>query len=363
MRNRVLCSRIFVSVAAMALAFAPVPAGVTSVTQTAGIESGISITAEAATAFPSLGTSAYCEYVAPKKMNVYKDSKLKTRGTCSPSKSYNSYVDKNDVLYLYELTSSYAKVSFPTSNGRREGFVARSDLNIASAPSNVSKATGKATTYVSPGGKSYGYFESGDQVYAVGTSGSYTATIYEAKSGKRRWKLGWVKTDDYNRYCKKSNNKIINLSTALYNNSGAYITCGFDGYTTRKKSEARHEGIDIKYKLNASIYALVDGTVINVISGSTGSNGLSQIAVYNSVKDVTVIYLHAKPSVKTGKKVSVGDRIGYESWRGVSSSGGSHTHVEVRSGRCLRAAKSLRDSRLDNSNPSPFWKSLGYAIK
>lgn len=362
MRNKGLFSRIFLSFAAAASAaslivFAPVPAPAAAVMADAGIEAGI--TASAAIAFPSLSESSYCECAAPKKMNVYKDSGLRTRGTYSPSKAYNAYIDKGDTLYIFQITSSYIKLSYPTSSGRKKGYVARGDLIGVSAPSHASKANGKATTYVSPGGSSYGYFESGDQVYSVGTSGAYTAVIYEAKSNNRRYKLGWVKTDDYNRCCKgvKSSG---NLSEALYKNSGAYISCGFDGY---RNTSGRHEGIDFKYRVDAPIYALADGKVLRVVSGSTGSGGLSTIAIYNSAKDATVIYLHAAPAVKAGQTVSKGDKIGYESWRGISSKSSSHTHVEVRSGRKEYAAKSVGDSHLDNSNPSSFWQSLGYTVK
>lgn len=359
MRNRGLYSRISVCAIASALAFAPVPARVTAIAEVAGFETSIAVSA--ATAFPSLSASAYCETVAPKKINVYKDKSLKTRGICAPSsKSYNSYIDKGDTqLYLYEITSSYIKLSFPTPNGRRTGYIARGDLIGVSSPSHVSKATGKATTYASPGGYSYGYFESGDQVYAVGTSGSYTATIYTAKSGKRSYKLGWVKTDDYNRYCKGAKYS-GNLSDSLYKNSGAYISCGFDGY---RNTSGRHEGIDFKFRLDAPIYSLTDGKVLRVASGSTGGSGLSTIAIYYAAADKTVIYLHAKPCVSSGQNISKGDKIGYESWRGISSKSSSHTHVEVRNGKKGYAAKSVGDSTLDNSNPSSFWKGLGYTIK
>lgn len=357
MRKRGLYSRISVCAIATALALTPVPARVAALAEVAGIETSIAVSA--ATAFPSLSESTYCETVAPKKINVYKDKSLKTRGTCSPSKAYNSYIDKGDTLYLYEITSSYIKLSFPTSNGRRTGYIARGDLISVSSPSRVSKATGKATTYVSPGGNSYGYFESGDQIYAVGTSGSYTATVYTAKSGNRGYKLGWVKTDDYNRYCKEAKYS-GNLSDNLYKNSGAYISCGFDGY---RNTSGRHEGIDFKYKLDAPIYSLTDGKVLRVASGSTGGSGLSTIAIYYAAADKTVIYLHAKPCVSAGQNVSKGDKIGYESWRGISSESSSHTHVEVRNGKKEYAAKSVGDSTLDNSNPSSFWKSLGYTIK
>ena len=362
MRNKGLFSRILsaavaVASAATLLVISPAPAPVAATLADAGIETAIA--AQAATSFPSLSESSYCETVAPKKINVYKDSGLKTRGTCSPSKAYNSYIDKGDTLYLFQITSSFIKVSFPTSSGRRVGFISRSELISVSTPSCLSKANGKATTYVSPGGSSYGYFESGDQVYAVGTSGAYTAVIYTAKSGKRSFKLGWAKTNDYNRYCKSAQTS-GKLSEALYKNSGAYISCGFDGY---RNTSGRHECIDVKYKLDAPIYALVDGKVLRVATGYTGKNGLSTIAIYNAANNKTVIYLHATPAVKAGQNISKGDKIGYESWRGVSEKSSSHTHVEVRNGKQEYAAKSVGDSRLDNSNPTSFWNSLGYTVK
>lgn len=154
--------------------------------------------------------------------------------------------------------------------------------------------------------------------------------------------------------------KSKNLSEALYGTSKAYISCGFDGY---KNTSGRHEGIDFRYKFDAPIYALADGEVLRVANGHTGSNGLSTIAIYNKAADKTVIYLHSNPSVKAGDKVKVGDKIGYESWRGISSKSSSHTHVEVRNGKKEYAAKSVGDNTLDNSSPSSFWKSLGYKVK
>ena len=125
----------------------------------------------------------------------------------------------------------------------------------------------------------------------------------------------------------------------------------------------RHEGIDFKYKLDADIYSLTDGTVLRVAIGSPGSGGLSTIAIYNKDTDKTVVYLHAAPSVQAGDKVHKGDKIGKESWRGISSKSSSHTHVEVRDGKQEYAAKSVGDPKLQNDNPSSFWKSLGYSIK
>ena len=154
----------------------------------------------------------------------------------------------------------------------------------------------------------------------------------------------------------------INLSQALYNSSSAYITCGFDGYTSTK---GRHEGIDIKKSKGSPFYALADGEITRITYGKNGSNGLSTIAVYNAEYNKTIIYLHSAPSsgLYVGKKISKGTKLGTESWRGISSSSASHTHVEVRDGRKTAACKSVNDYKLENSDPTSFWNSLGYNVK
>lgn len=154
------------------------------------------------------------------------------------------------------------------------------------------------------------------------------------------------------------------LTNALYqiNVSGSYITCGFDGY---KNTKGRHEGIDFKRSIGASVYSLTDGVVTRVSAGRTGSSGLSTIAIYNSAANKTVVYLHSAPlsGIKVGSSIKRGQKIATESWRGVSSSSGAHTHVEVRSGKRTAAAKSVNDYTLDNANPKSFWESQGYSVK
>jgi murein DD-endopeptidase MepM/ murein hydrolase activator NlpD len=153
-----------------------------------------------------------------------------------------------------------------------------------------------------------------------------------------------------------------NLSYALYQASGGAITCGFDGY---ESTPGRHEGIDIARSVGSDVHALVAGTVTYVASGSTGSGGLSTIAVYNASSNKTVIYLHTAPksAVSVGDAISRGEVIADESWHGVSSSSAAHTHVEVRAGRQTHAAVSVGDPDLDNSDPTSFWNSQGYNEK
>lgn len=147
--------------------------------------------------FPTLSSSAYCEFKASKQINVYKDTALKTRGTSSPSKKYNAYISKNDVCYIYKITSSYIQVNYPTSSGRKTGYIKRSDLISEFNPTEKAVSCASATVYASAGEKKYGTVVKGDTVYACGSKNGYTAVIYTAKSGKRAYKLGWVTNYDY----------------------------------------------------------------------------------------------------------------------------------------------------------------------
>lgn len=115
---------------------------------------------------------------------------------------------------------------------------------------------------------------------------------------------------------------------------------------------------------NAPVYSLTDGEVIRVKYGKNGSSGLSTIAIYDSSANKTVIYLHSNPlSLSVGQKISRGQQIATQGWRGCSSSGGLHTHVEVRNGRQTYAAKSVNDYNLENPNPTSYWVSKGYTIR
>lgn len=175
-------------------------------------------------------------------------------------------------------------------------------------------------------------------------------------SDAQKWKLVL-----YNEKNNTTSNTIQKLSYGLYKNSRAYISCKFDGYTTTK---GRHEGIDFVCYQNAPVYSLTNGTVVRVQKGSNGSRGLSTIAIYDNSTNKTVIYLHTNPlSLKVGQNISKGQLIATQGWRGVSSSSGSHTHVEVRNGKQTSAAKSVNDYKLDNPNPNSYWNSKGYSIQ
>lgn len=156
------------------------------------------------------------------------------------------------------------------------------------------------------------------------------------------------------------------MSYSLYDRSGGRITAGFDGY---RSTQGRHEGIDIARGIGSPVRALVGGEVVHVARGSRGRAGLSTISIYNAAYRKTVIYLHSAPlpSISVGERISRDQQIATEDWRGVSSPGSRHTHVEMRPGRQLRAAVSVGTSAaartLENPNPTTFWNGRGYRVR
>ena len=326
--------------------------------------SALPLTTFAASSWPNITSSRTCAMISPGQIPVYRDSSLTTRGTCSPAKSYNSYIDKGDDIYFLEVNATYIKVNFPTSQGRKVGYIKTSTILGVSSPAQVVTSKAKVTTYQSASSdRTYGYVAVNDTVYKCGTTKSgYVLVIYNVSGG---YKAGFITKADWEKIVNGSSQDSSGTQTmsyALYKSSGGKLTCGFDGYVNTK---GRHEGIDFKKSTGSSVYSLTDGVITRVTEGYQGSNGLSTIAIYSSSTGKTVIYLHADPvnSLYVGQQISRGQLIAYEDWRGCSSSSGAHTHVEVRDGNRTSAAKSVNDYTLDNSNPTAFWNSQGYQVK
>ncbi|WP_205324922.1 peptidase inhibitor family I36 protein [Glycomyces sp. YM15] len=188
----------------------------------------------------------------------------------------------------------------------------------------------------------------------------YSGPIDNFSPGAQANLRAYLKNDNAGHLVNATGNAADNLEYALYHSSSAHVTAYFDGYTT---TSGRHEGIDIARGVGYSVYALVSGTVTRVTEGSRGSGGLSTLAVYNSSLNKTIVYLHLNPNgFSVGSSISKGQVIGVEDWRGISSSGGAHTHFEMRNGRVTAAATSVGDPDLTNPNPTGFWKARGYNI-
>ena len=126
----------------------------------------LSLPVSAATSWPSLSTSSYCEYVVPGNADVYCDAALKTRG--ASGKSYNAYIAAGDVIKVYEVTSSYTYLEYPTSSGMKTGYAKTSSLFGVSYPVEKIVSSGKVTTYQTPAENNQsGYVAKNDTVFIV----------------------------------------------------------------------------------------------------------------------------------------------------------------------------------------------------
>ena len=305
----------------------------------------------------ALAANGYIGYLSTQEhLPVFDDTNLTVKiGTV--------YGDEDQITVNFvDYGSNTVNITYPTSSGSKTGYISASYVFPSfDGIKPVSKA--KVTTYKwSNQNTEYGYIDVGDEVKVfcgsnrdISQSNRFRV-IYPTSSGE---KLAWINVSDLALICGESQsaNK-QNLSAALYKDSAARLTCGFDSYVN---TPGKHEGIDFSLRRGAAVYSLTAGEVIRVTAGANGGQ-LSQIAVYLPDEDKTVIYLHANPEVSTGQRINVGDRIATQDWRGISSSTNSHTHVEMRPGRKTSAAKSVNDYTLENPDPTEFWNNHGYSI-
>lgn len=159
----------------------------------------MSLTAFAASVWPNFSSSSYCEMVSPGKITVYRDTALTTPGTCSPAKSYNAYVAKNDKVYILKVTENYTQLSYPTSNGRRIGYVKTSTLFGVKVPTETVTCRSKVTTYIAASTSNKSDSTAvGDTVVKLGTTKTgFVLVMYTAKSGSRSMKAAFVTKADY----------------------------------------------------------------------------------------------------------------------------------------------------------------------
>ena len=153
--------------------------------------------------FPSISQSNYIETKAEVSMPVYRDEKMTVRGTSSPSKCYNAVIDQWDTVRIIKICGNNAVlVEYPTSSGWRRGYCAFSNF-FNYKPNKQFTATSSATVYTAPYGSSYGTIVKGDTVYRVGESNGYVLVVYQAKSGNRGYKLGYIQNASYDKIQKQ----------------------------------------------------------------------------------------------------------------------------------------------------------------
>lgn len=126
---------------------------------------------------------------------VYTNSLLNQRGTSSPYKAYNALIYGNDEIYVYQMNSTYAWVSYPTSSGRKQGYVRTSSLTYNNFHINsIMQSRSNIRTYTRPGGGSYGSIFKGDNVWTVAIQGNYVQVVYPTGN---TYKMAWIAKSDY----------------------------------------------------------------------------------------------------------------------------------------------------------------------
>ena len=197
----------------------------------------------AAISFPTISPTCYIETKAEVSMPVYQNEKMTVRGTSSPSKRYNAVIDQWDTVRIIKICGNSAVlVEYPTSSGWRRGYCAFSSF-FNYKPSKTFTATTGATVYAAPYGSSYGTIVKGDVVYRAGESNGHILVIYQAKSGNRGYKLGYITNNSYEKIKKQgSTDKIVSSTT-----STAYNTL------TKMKDGTAYNGV---YKVNTFKYLL-----------------------------------------------------------------------------------------------------------
>lgn len=281
-----------------------------------------------AASWPSLSSSGYAEMISHSDIAVYRNTGLTTRGTSSPAKSYNAYVSRNDKVYIYKVTGSYTQLSYPTSSGRRVGYVKTKDLLGVTAPAESFTASAKVTTYTNAGlSNRSGNTASGDAVYKLGTTSGAVLILYTAVSGSRAYKAAFVSKAEYEKL--KGNSETVTAGWQWPMN-GYWTTQAFNN---KRNSSSRpyHSGVDIKSS-NTNVYAAASGTV--VYKGYSDGNGY-HIVLSHTLNGTTVktLYSHLSsysscPAV--GQTVNKGAKIGVMGSTGNST--GPHLHFAIFTG-------------------------------
>ena len=165
------------------------------------LAASIGAAASAAISWPSMSKTQYCEFTSDHTTPNYRYSDFSVRGTNAPAKSYNSYSEAGDIVKIISIKGNVVLYMFPTSGhtgGYKTAYCKLSDLfGTKSAPVNYVKSKGSANTYITPNGTKYGYTEANDGVWVTNVVKSgHTLIVYQAKSGSRAYKAGFVRNSD-----------------------------------------------------------------------------------------------------------------------------------------------------------------------
>ena len=253
---------------------------------------------------------------------VYTTSSLTTRGTTSPKRAYNAVIYASDEIYIYSMDSKSAYISYPTSSGRKYGYIQTNAVTTNNYSQDARTSNAKITTYKRAGGSVYGNIAKGDTVYAVAQSGNYTQVIYPVGSN---YKMGWIATSSYERY--------INANASSGNNPHGYL----DSVTSDTNNTISVNGWAFdKDNLSASL------TIYVYVGGSAGSSASRHVITANTHRsDVN----NAFPGV--------GSYHGFSSVINVSQTGTQAVYVyaaNIGGGADVLLGSSIVNIKGDNNN-------------
>lgn len=160
-------------------------------------------------AIPSISGTRYIKTFGMSTANntpVYTNARLNQQGTSSPFKAYRATIYASDEIYVFAMNNTYSLVSYPTSSGRKQGYVRTSSLTYNNFSQNPLKSRKAITVYRRPGGLSYGSIYNGDSVWTVARQGNYTQVVYPAGNV---YKMAWITNNDYNNYIAPARNNSV----------------------------------------------------------------------------------------------------------------------------------------------------------
>ncbi len=285
-------------------------------------------------AIPSISSSRYIKTFGLSTGNntpVFTSARLDQRGTSYPFKAYNATIYASDEIFVFAMNNTYALVSYPTSTGRKQGYVKTNWLTANNYSQNPLRSRDRITTYVRPGGAPYGAIFNGDIVWTVARSGNnYTQVVYPAGN---LYKMAWITNSDYNNYVATptlAQGAVAGLNALqryIYPVEGNYtLTTLFYYYGEEHSLGYRHsvwwhntgnaDGI-----FNAMDIACPNGTPVKAVAGGTVAydfNGFPLVINHGNEKS---LYAHLSQTlVKPGTKVVAGQVIG--------KVGSGHLHLE-----------------------------------
>ncbi|MCQ2472134.1 MAG: hypothetical protein MJ147_08870 [Clostridia bacterium] len=203
-----------------------------------------------ATAFPSFSKKI------PLKTYTISTGNNTTTYTNNSLSSKKGTIYASDEIYIYSIGKNsknkyYAFCSYPVSSGRKEAYIPLSAVTSATSASAVNTAQTTATTYRRASTSSkLGSIAKNDKIYKVAVSGSYTQVIYNVGSANSptAWKMGWVKTADYNKLIKSTTTKSTTKATTKVSTTVAKTTV-----------QKKLDGVIAKYPNKSRFLSTFDG--------------------------------------------------------------------------------------------------------